>query len=61
MLIYSPLDQFEIISILGFSSALFGNIHISLTNFGLYSFIVLFIIIGLHLLGNNENSLIPSK
>ena len=61
MLIFSPLDQFEVVSLLGFSSALIGNFHISLTNFGLYSLIILFIIIGLHILSNNESSLIPSK
>jgi len=61
MFIHSPLDQFEVVSLLGFSSALIGNFHISLTNFGLYSLIILFIIIGLHILSNNENSLIPSK
>jgi len=61
MFIYSPLDQFEVVSLLGFSSALIGNFHISLTNFGLYSLIILFIIIGLHIFSNNENSLIPSK
>ena len=61
MIICSPLDQFEVVSLLGFSSALFGNFYISLTNFGLYSLIVLFIITGLHLLGNNNYSLIPSK
>jgi len=61
MFINSPLDQFEVVSLLGFSSALIGNFHISLTNFGLYSLIILFIVIGLHILSNNENSLIPSK
>ncbi len=61
MFIYSPLDQFEVVSLLGFSSALIGNFHISLTNFGLYSIIILFIVISFHILSNNENSLIPSK
>jgi F-type H+-transporting ATPase subunit a len=61
MFIHSPLDQFEVVSLLGFASALIGNFHISLTNFGLYSLIILFIVIGLHILSNNENSLIPSK
>jgi len=61
MFIFSPLDQFEVVSLLGFSSSLIGNFHISLTNFGLYSLIILFIVIGLHILSNNENSLIPSK
>ena len=51
----SPLSQFEVLNLIGLNSPLLGNMHISLTNISLYSLFILIIIIGLHLLGNNEN------
>lgn len=61
MFIYSPLDQFEVVSLLGFNAPILGNLNITLTNLGLYSFIVLGTIIGLHYLSSNGSSLVPSK
>ena len=59
--ILSPLSQFEVLNLIGLNSPLLGNIHISITNISLYSVIILIIIVGLHLLGNNENKIIPNK
>jgi F-type H+-transporting ATPase subunit a len=59
--INSPLDQFEVTSLIGLNAPILGNINLSLTNLGLYSMVVLFLILGLHYAGNNDSKLIPSK
>jgi F-type H+-transporting ATPase subunit a len=58
---FSPLDQFETFSLIGFTAPIVGDFYISFTNIGLYSFIVLTIILGLHTLGNNNFALVPSS
>jgi len=60
-IILSPLSQFEVVNLIGLNSPLLGNLHISITNISLYSIFILIILIGLHLLGNNENKIIPNK
>jgi F-type H+-transporting ATPase subunit a len=59
--IISPLDQFEVTSLIGLNAPIFGYINISLTNLGLYSFLILSVIISLHYFSNNNNKIIPSK
>ena len=59
--LYSPLDQFEVTSLLGFNSELLGIFNLSLTNFGLYILFTLAIVISIHYLGNNEFNLVPNK
>ena len=61
LLINSPLEQFEVTSLLGFNAPILGHLNISLTNLGLYSLLVLSIIVGIHYMANNENKLVPSK
>ena len=58
--INSPLEQFEVTNLIGINAPIFGYLNISLTNLGLYSILVLFLIIGLHYAGNNEVKLVPS-
>jgi len=58
--INSPLEQFEVLSLINISVPVLGYFNIALTNLGLYSLIVLFLVIGLHLAGNNEGKLVPS-
>jgi len=48
--ITSPLDQFEIKNLLSLDAPILGNLHISLTNIGLYSYVGSFSIITLNLL-----------
>ncbi len=60
-IILSPLSQFEVVNLIGLNSPLLGNIHITITNISLYSIFILIIILGLHLLGNNDTKLIPNK
>jgi F-type H+-transporting ATPase subunit a len=58
---FSPLDQFETYSLFSLSAPIFGNINISLTNFGLYALLVFIIIVRLHSLSNNNFALVPSS
>jgi F-type H+-transporting ATPase subunit a len=57
----SPLEQFEVTNIFSLQFPILGYLTLTLTNLALYSIIVLSLTLGLHLLGNNENKLIPSK
>ena len=61
LFITSPLDQFEVKSLLSFSSTILGDLNITITNLALYTGLVLVIVIGLHYMGNNNSKLIPSK
>jgi len=60
-LILSPLSQFEVSSLIGINAPILGYLNIILTNLGLYASFILLFVIGLHLYGNNESNLIPSK
>ena len=60
-LIASPLEQFEVTNLIGINAPILGYLNITLTNLGLYSLLVLFLIIGIHYAGNNEVKLVPSK
>jgi F-type H+-transporting ATPase subunit a len=61
LILNSPLEQFEITSLLGLNAPIFGYLNITLTNLGFYSLFVLFLIISIHYMGNNETKLLPSK
>ena len=59
--INSPLEQFEVTSLIGLNVPLLGYLNLTLTNLALYSILVLILVIGLHVLANNNTKLIPSK
>ena len=61
LFINSPLEQFEVINLISISAPIFGYLNISLTNLGLYSIIVLSLIVSMHILWNNNSKLVPSK
>jgi F-type H+-transporting ATPase subunit a len=61
LIINSPLEQFEVNSLISIIAPIFGYINISLSNLGLYSILILFIILSLHIISNNENKILPSK
>ena len=42
LIINSPLEQFEVTSLLGLNAPIFGYLNITLTNLGFYSLFVLF-------------------
>ena len=46
--IFSPLDQFEVKTLIGFNAPLFGYIQLNLTNIALYLIVILSIIVALH-------------
>ena len=57
----SPLEQFEVLSLVGLNAPLFGYLNFTLTNLALYTILVLFLVIGLHYLANNNLKLIPNN
>ena len=59
--ICSPLEQFEVISLLGLNVPVLGYLNLTLTNLALYSVLVIFLVLSLHYMGNNNNKLVPSK
>ena len=59
--ISSPLDQFEVTNLIGLNAPILGYLNLSLTNLGLYSLIVLSVILSLHFVTTNNNRIIPSK
>jgi F-type H+-transporting ATPase subunit a len=61
LFINSPLEQFEVTSLLGLNAPIFGYLNLTLTNLALYSSLILFLIVGLHYMGNNDTKLLPSK
>src|SRR6266851_3220201 len=52
LIINSPLEQFEVNSLISVIAPILSYINITLSNLGLYSILILFIIIILHLIGN---------
>ena len=60
-IINSPLEQFEVTSLLSIQIPVLGYTTITLTNLALYSILVLTLIIVLHNISNNDNKLVPSK
>jgi F-type H+-transporting ATPase subunit a len=57
----SPLDQFEVVNLIGINAPILGYLNLSLTNLGLYSCIVLTFIVSLHVLTLNNQKIVPSK
>lgn len=61
MLINSPLEQFEVTSLIGLSAPILGYLNLTITNLALYSLLVLALIVSLHVFANNNTRLLPSK
>ena len=59
--INSPLEQFEVTSLIGLNAPIFGYLNLTLTNLALYCILVLFLVISLHVVANNNSKLVPSK
>ena len=56
----SPLDQFTVRNLLSINLDMLGNLHLSLTNIGLYLLIALFIILMYYTLATNYNVSTPN-
>ena len=61
LILNSPLEQFEVTSLIGLNAPIFGYFNLTLTNLSLYSILVLFLIVSLHYMANNDSKLLPSK
>ncbi|KAF7846076.1 hypothetical protein BT93_L5320 [Corymbia citriodora subsp. variegata] len=59
--IQSPLEQFEINSLMGINAPLFGYAELSLTNIGLYFILALLVIVGFNVIASNNNKIIANK
>lgn len=59
--ILSPLDQFEIRDLISLNAPIFGYLHISITNIGLYLIIAGFFISAINLLSTNYNKLVSNN
>lgn len=46
--INSPLEQFEVVNLISINAPIFGYLNLSLTNLGLYSVLVLTVIVSMH-------------
>ena len=57
----SPLDQFEIRNLLSIDAPLLGNLHLSITNIGLYLTIGAFIVLILNVLATNSNKVVSNN
>jgi len=61
LLINSPLEQFEVSSLISINAPILGYLNITLSNLGLYSLLIFSLIIGIHYMGNNDTKILPSK
>jgi F-type H+-transporting ATPase subunit a len=57
----SPLDQFEIRNLLSLDAPILGNLHVSLTNIGLYLTIGAFLVLVLNILATNYNKVVSNS
>lgn len=58
--IASPLDQFEVRELLSLDASVLGNLHISLTNIGLYLCIGGSAVLSLNVLASNYDRLVSN-
>jgi len=59
--ITSPLDQFEIRNLLSLDAPVLGNLHISLTNIGLYLTIGALLLLTMNVLATNYNRVVSNN
>lgn len=59
--INSPLEQFEVTSLVGLNAPIFSYLNLTLTNLALYCILVVFVVVSLHVIANNNTKLVPSK
>jgi F-type H+-transporting ATPase subunit a len=59
--IISPLDQFEVRNLISLDAPILANLHLSLTNIGLYLTISAFIILTLSIVGNNYDKVVSNR
>ena len=57
----SPLDQFEIRNLLSLDAPILANLHISLTNIGLYLTLGAILVLTLNVLATNYNKVVSNN
>jgi F-type H+-transporting ATPase subunit a len=57
----SPLDQFEIRNLISLDAPIIGNLHLSITNIGLYLTIGTFLVLTLNILATNYNKVVSNS
>ena len=60
MIIYNPIDQFEVVGIFQFDAFML-NTNLTFTNLGFYSLFVFGLIIGLHYMTLTNIKLVPTR
>lgn len=60
-LLHSPLEQFEVSSLMSLQLPVLGYTNISLTNLGLYTIIAVYLSLAFHFVASNNKSVIPSR
>lgn len=59
--ILSPLDQFEVRDLISLDAPVLLNLHLSLTNIGMYLSLAAAVVLILHLLATNYNKIVSNK
>ena len=57
----SPLEQFEVTSLLAINAPILGYVNLSITNLGLYTILVVFLVLSLHFVASNNKLLVPNR
>lgn len=60
-LLFSPLEQFEVTSLVSVQLPVLGYMNFSLTNLGLYTIITVYLVLAFHFMASNNKQLIPSR
>lgn len=60
-LLFSPLEQFEVTSLVNVQLPVLGYMNFSLTNLGLYTLITVYLVLAFHFIASNNKQLIPSR
>jgi F-type H+-transporting ATPase subunit a len=60
-LYFTPLDQFEVRNLISLDAPVLADLHLSITNIGLYLVIATFIIINMNVLATNYNRIVSNK
>lgn len=61
MILFSPLEQFEVNSLISIQLPVLGYMNFSLTNLGLYTILSVYLLLAYHFLASNNKLLIPSR
>jgi F-type H+-transporting ATPase subunit a len=57
----SPLDQFEVRDLISLDAPIMGNMHLSLSNIGLYLILATFLALNLNILASYFNRIVSNR